>query len=66
MGLFSNKKCPIHRVEYKIDKDYMCQQYYFCPECRKEKEQLKKIQDEIAKLRNIIRDQQESSRNDKH
>ena len=40
MGLFSIKKCPIHRIEYSIGKDYMCQQYYYCKKCQQEKRKI--------------------------
>ncbi len=33
-NLFNRPKCPIHGIPYSIDKNYMCQQYYFCPKCR--------------------------------
>jgi hypothetical protein len=47
MGLFSNPKCPIHRVEYSIGKNYLCQQYYYCKKCQREKQAAK---DEKASL----------------
>jgi hypothetical protein len=56
MGLFSTPKCPIHGIEYKIDKDYMCQQYYFCPLCRAEIRRQKQIEAELAELKQQISD----------
>ena len=44
MSWFSTPKCPIHHVEYSIDKDYMCQQYYFCRKCRAEKKATKDLE----------------------
>lgn len=56
MSWFSTPKCPIHGIEYKIDKNYMCQQYYFCPECRAEKREQKQLADEVAELKKQISD----------
>ena len=57
MGWFSTPKCPIHGIYYKIDKDGMCQMYYFCPQCRqklreekKAKEHVKSLEQRIAEL----------------
>lgn len=57
MGLFSTPKCPIHKIEYKIGKDYMCQLYYYCPKCKersrldKQKDlKIKQLEDRIKKL----------------
>jgi hypothetical protein len=59
MGLFSTPRCPIHGIEYKIDKDYMCQQYYFCPECRRkamiDKQKDKEIQELKQRLAELER-----------
>lgn len=41
MGLFSNPECPIHRTEYSIGKNYMCQHYYYCKKCAREKKAAK-------------------------
>lgn len=61
MGLFSNPKCPIHGIDYRIGKNYMCQEYYFCPKCRqkarndKEKEDLiNDLKQRILKLEKMI------------
>jgi hypothetical protein len=34
MVLFSRPKCPIHKREYNVGKDYMCQPFYYCSKCR--------------------------------
>ena len=54
MGWFSTPKCPIHGIEYKIDKDYMCQQYYFCPKCRQKAQENKKKESDIQELKDRI------------
>ena len=54
MGWFSTPKCPIHGIEYKIDKDYMCQQYYFCPKCREKAYYDKNKESEMQELKNRI------------
>ena len=59
MGWFSTPKCPIHGIEYSIDKDYMCQQYYFCQKCRakaradkQQGEEMKLLKRRIEELEN--------------
>lgn len=63
MGLFSlfkKPKCPIHGISYSIDKDYMCQMYYFCPKCRakarEEKATHLKIKELEAKIKKLEED----------
>lgn len=57
MGLFSRGKCPIHKVEYSIGKDYMCQPYLYCSSCfsearaRKKKEKESESEIELLKSR---------------
>ena len=50
MGLFSREKCPVHRIEYSVDKDYMCQPYLFCKKCRQEKQNAKKLEGRVKEL----------------
>lgn len=54
MGLFRRDKCPIHRIEYSIGKNYMCQPFYYCKKCKYEKNRLieleKKVEKHIANI----------------
>jgi hypothetical protein len=54
MGWFSTPKCPIHGIEYKIGKDDMCQQYYFCPKCRQKAHDDQRVESEIQELKKRI------------
>ena len=54
MGLFSKPKCPIHGIEYKIGKNYMCQQYYFCSKCNQKALEDENKENEIQELKNRI------------
>jgi hypothetical protein len=44
------KKCPIHQVELKIGKNYMCDLFYYCPICRKEKQNKKQTAKALQSL----------------
>lgn len=50
MGLFSTPKCQIHKKPYKVGKDYMCQQYYYCYECARDAKSKKDISKQIEEL----------------
>ena len=56
MGLFGRKKCPIHGIEYSVDKDYMCQPYLFCRKCRESKRKEKKLEDRVKELERRLND----------
>jgi hypothetical protein len=60
MGWFIAEKCGIHGIEMSIGKDYMCQEYYYCPRCRankrKEKERQNEDNNRIAELEIRIRE----------
>jgi hypothetical protein len=47
MGWFSNPKCGVHGIEMEIGKDYMCQEYYYCPRCRKNKREQKSRESDL-------------------
>jgi len=62
MGWFSTPKCPIHGIEYRVDKDEMCQQYYFCPKCRQkintkrqERSEIEDLKRKVKKLESLIK-----------
>lgn len=50
MGLFSRSKCPVHKIEYSIGKDYMCQPFYYCKQCLKQNQNQKKLEQRVKEL----------------
>jgi NADH:ubiquinone oxidoreductase subunit len=53
MGLFSNPKCPIHRIEYKIGTDGLTDHYY-CPKCRDEAAKKRRFEERVERLEKMV------------
>lgn len=53
MGWFS-EKCPIHKIDLEIGKDYMCNMYYYCPECRRDNRDKKDLEARVRDLENKL------------
>jgi hypothetical protein len=54
MWMFNTPKCPIHKKPYKIGKDYMCQQYYYCYDCARDAKDKKETAKRIEQLEKSI------------
>ena len=53
MGLFSRKKCQVHKIEYSIGKDGMSQPFYYCKKCQKEMKRIRLIEEELTRSSNV-------------
>lgn len=64
MGLFSNGKCPIHKVEYSVGSNYY-EHYLYCKKCRAEKkaqyDREKSLERRIEELESLVKGQSSSS-----